>query len=179
MGQRKYISTLTEYINESKVLNCKKVKLTDEVIEEIKKFKSSEDLLRSGGISIEALDRAAFGFSVNDIKTLMPKELHIRWKDDLENVKHEVDVFSFKYGNIDFKTVKKMWAMEIDLTEPIDVSYINNKFYIEDGHHRYYAAKILNKPLNVSLEIKSNPISKLSSLSYDDFHRCIFNQVNT
>jgi ParB-like chromosome segregation protein Spo0J len=72
----------------------------------------------------------------------------------------------------------KIWGNEINLTEPIDVSYENNRFYIEDGHHRYYAAKILNKPLNVNLEIKMNPITKLApSLSYDDFHRCIFKQV--
>ena len=37
------------------------------------------------------------------------------------------------------------WAKGVDLTEPIDVSFEKNSFYIEDGHHRYYAAKILNK----------------------------------
>ena len=53
-----------------------------------------------------------------------------------------------------------------------------NKFFIEDGHHRYFAAKILDKPLNINLEIKQNPIIKLSpKLSYDNFHRCLFKQV--
>ncbi len=72
----------------------------------------------------------------------------------------------------------KIWASKIDLSEPIDVAYEKDKFYIEDGHHRYYAAKILNKKLKVNLEIKQNPIEKLApSLSYDDFHRCVFKQI--
>jgi hypothetical protein len=47
---------------------------------------------------------------------------------------------------------------KINLSEPIDISYESNgyglKFYLEDGHHRYFAAKTLNKTLNVNLEIK-------------------------
>jgi hypothetical protein len=56
-------------------------------------------------------------------------------------------------------------------------SFEKGKFYIEDGHHRYYAAKTLNKPLNINLQIKTNPILKLTSLGYDDFHRCLFKQI--
>ena len=69
--------------------------------------------------------------------------------------------------------------MKINLSEPIDVSYEKNKFYIEDGHHRYYAAKILNLPLNVSLQIKQNPVVKISDLEYDDLMRCIFKQAKS
>lgn len=159
-------------------MNCTPIKITDEIIREVEKFKTSEDLLRSGGISIEALDRAAFGFSSEDIKTLMPNQLNIKWKDDLENVKFEIQLLLKKLKTINPKTVLKTWAEAVDLTEPIDVAFEKNKFFIEDGHHRYYAAKILNKPLNVNLEMKTNPIVKLApSLSYDDFHRCIFNQI--
>jgi hypothetical protein len=43
---------------------------------------------------------------------------------------------------------------KINLSEPIDISYESNgyglKFYLEDGHHRYFAAKTLNKTLNVN-----------------------------
>jgi hypothetical protein len=47
----------------------------------------------------------------------------------------------------------KKWSEKINLSEPIDISYESNgyglKFYLEDGHHRYFAAKTLNKTLNV------------------------------
>lgn len=151
------------------VLACHELKLTQEIIDEVNRFETSEQFLRAGGLSIEALDRAAFGFTSEDITTLMPNKLHIKWKDDLENVKYEQQ----KSGLSPIQ-----YAKRIDLSEPIDVSYEKDKFYIEDGHHRYFAAKILKKPLNVNLEIKQNPIVKLGgNLSYDDFHRCIFNQV--
>lgn len=147
---------------------CPIFKVTDEIIKEVNKFNNSEELLRSGGISIEALDRLAYGFSSNDIKTLLPNQLNIKWKDDLANVLYEI-----KQSGLN----KKTWASKINLTEPIDVAYEKNKFYIEDGHHRFVAAKILNKPLNVNLEIKQNPILTLGGKHYDDFHRCIFNQI--
>lgn len=148
--------------------NCPIFPLTDEIINYISNFNTDEELLRSGGLPINMLDRMAFGFSPEDIKQLSPSQLSIKWKNDLENVKWELKKSGF------FPVV---WAQKIRLTEPIDVSYKSNKFWVEDGHHRYYAAKILNKPLNVNLEIKENPIVKLSDLNYDDFHRCIFKQV--
>jgi hypothetical protein len=170
-------TTFQKFLNESDYF-CPYIQLTEEIIEEVNRFNTSEELLRSGGIPIEALDRAAFGFSSDDIKVLMPKDLHIKWKDDLENVKYEIRQLQKKYNGEYRGDILTIWARGINLEEPIDVSYEKNKFYIEDGHHRYYAAKILNKPLNVSLEIETNPIKKLApSLSYDDFHRCVFNQV--
>jgi len=73
---------------------------------------------------------------------------------------------------------KEGWARTVNLQEPIDVSYSKGKFWIEDGHHRYTAAKILNRSLNVNLEIKDNPIKKMSNgLGYDDFHQCIYQRV--
>lgn len=176
---RKHIHiTLFDYITE-KVLVCPILKLTDEIIAEVNKFDTDESLLRAGGISIEAIDRAAYGFTSGDIKTLSPSQLHIKWKEDLKNVKYEIEYLRKKtYSGLSLQKVMKIWADKIDLSEPIDVTYEKDKFYIEDGHHRYYAAKILNKDLNVNLEIKQNPITKLApSLSYDDFHRCVFKQV--
>lgn len=171
-------NTILEFLNENHILNCTPINLTNELIDEVNKYDSSESLLRSGGVSIESLDRAAYGFSSEDITSLMPNQLNVKWKDDLANVKYEIDLFRKKIGDISLAKAMKMWANNINLSEPIDVSYENNKFYIEDGHHRYYAAKILNKPLNVNLEIKMNPIKKLApKLSYDDFHRCLFNQI--
>jgi hypothetical protein len=148
---------------------CRNIALTQEIIDYINRFDTSEQLLRLGGIPIDMLERCAYGFSDEDIKTLMPNELHIKWKDDLENVKYEIQ---------HSKLTPKAWAQKVNLTEPIDVSYEKNKFFIEDGHHRYYAAKILGKPLNIDLSIEMNPIIKLApELGYDEFHRCVFNQV--
>ena len=164
-----YQSILTE--TTSSTLNCPDLNISDEVIDYVNKFNSSEELLRKGGLPIDMLDRLAFGFSADDIKTLHPNKLKIKWKDDLDNVIYQLDKS---------KLNKVEWAKKIDLSEPIDVSYNGKYFYIEDGHHRYYAAKILNKPLNINLEIKANPIVKLNlDLSYDNFHRCLFNQIKS
>ncbi len=156
-------------LKESLIGNCREIKITNEMISEVKPFKTSEDFLRSGGFSIDTLDKAAFGFTVDDIKTIDPRKLKIKWKDDLENVKYE---------QMHSKLSKLEYAKKIDLSEPIDVVYEKNNFYIDDGHHRYFAAMVLNKPLNVSLTIKQNPIVKLSpELGYDEVHRCIFNRI--
>jgi hypothetical protein len=145
------------------------INLSQEIKAEVSKYKSCDDLLRHGGISTEALDRQAFGFSDSDIKTLMPEQLHIKWKDDYENVLWEVN----KSG-----LTKQAWARKVDLSQPIDVSYEKNKFYIEDGHHRYYAAKVLKKPLNVNLSIEMNPIKAIApNLGYDEFHCVVYKQV--
>lgn len=149
--------------------NCPILNLSNEIIQYIKQFNTDEELLRSGGIPIDMLDRLAFGFSDEDVKTLNPIQLKVKWKEDLDNVLWEIQKSGLS---------KKQWAQKINLNEPIDVSYEKNNFYIEDGHHRYVAAKILNKPLNVSLEIKQNPILSINkNISYDQLHRCVFKQI--
>jgi hypothetical protein len=171
---KKFIkTTIREFLNESR---NNELKIHSEYINDLKgelsKFKTDEELLRNGGISIETLDRLAHGFSEEDIKTINPNDLKIKWKDDLENVKYEI-----KQSGL----TPKQWASKIKLTEPIDVSYwedgkYKKGFYIEDGHHRYMAAKILKKPLNINLEIKVNPIKTIAPhMGYDEFHRYIFN----
>lgn len=169
---KKFIFTnLREYLTESlSEMNIKK-EFIPQLKEELSKFDTSEALLRGGGLSIELLDRLAHGFSESDIKTIHPSKLNIRWHTDIDNVQWEIE-----------NSVKseEEWAKDIDLSEPIDVSYMKTEyleegFYIEDGHHRYTAAKILDKPLKVNLEIKINPIIKISpELDYDTFHRKIF-----
>jgi len=100
-------------------------------------------------MSIEEIERKAFGFAEEDIKTISPSKLNIRWKDDYENAIYKQEKSGL--SKID-------WAKTVDLSEPIQLSYKNGKFYIEDGHHRYYAAKILNKDLNVNeVDFKDNP----------------------
>ena len=148
--------------------DCKGVRITSEIASEVSKFNSDEELLRSGGISTDALDRAAFGFAASDIKTLMPNQLKIKWKIDWENVKYE---------QLTSGLSKLQYAKKINLTEPIDVVYEKDNFYVDDGHHRLFAAKVLKSPLNVNLEIRQNPILKLGSNDYDQYHRCVFKIV--
>lgn len=169
-----YIIKLGEVLNvENNGIISEQLKLTPEIQEYLKGYESDEQLLRNGGIPIELLDMAAFGFNTDTITTLMPDQLRIEWKDDLDNVKREIK----QKGLTDIE-----YAKSVDLSEPIDVEYKKVRgvswFFIQDGHHRYYAAKILNKPLNVNLEIKINPFKKIGGdLSYDEFHREAWKQV--
>ena len=155
----------------TKQFDCSGVIVTQEIADEISKFNSSEELLRAGGISDDALDKAAFGFTKDDIKTLMPNQLKIKWKGDWQGVLWQQREYA-KRG-----MSKVDWAKKINLSEPIDVVYEKGDFYVDDGHHRTYAAKILNKPLNVNLEIRDNPILKLGIPDYDQYHRCAFKKV--
>lgn len=133
--------------------------------DEKKEYKTSEDLLRNGGFTDLALDLSAFGFTEESVKHLSPKHLTIKWKTDLENVLWEV-----RRSGID----KITWSQRVKLDEPVDVSFDGKKFYLEDGHHRYYAASVLKKILNVNLEIKANPILGLGHNDYDVFHHDFF-----
>ena len=148
----------------------------DNLKKELSRFQTGEQLLRAGGISTETLDRLAHGFSEEDIKILNPNQLKIKWEGDLDNVKYQIE----KSG-----LTPKQWASKVNLSEPIDVSYWgddehNLGFYIEDGHHRFMAAKLLDKPLNVNLEINVNPIQTMAhDMGYDEFHRYIFNLYKT
>lgn len=99
-------------------------------------------------LDIDTLDRMAFGFSRNDIQKMYPENLNIKWEEDLKNV-----IVEQKASGLS----ETEWAQNINLEEPIDVIFEDGVFKIDDGHHRYYAALILGKPLNVSLEIKDNP----------------------
>ena len=158
---------------------CSEIKLTQDMIDFVSQFDSDEQLLRKGGLPIEILDRAAHGFSEGDITTLSTDKLNIMWDDDLDNVKFEID-------NARKRGISPVeYANRIDLSEPIDVDYMEDLesglergFYIQDGHHRYMAAKILGKPVNVTLTIKINPFKVIGGgMDYDQFHRCLFKQI--
>jgi len=149
--------------------SCKNIKYTEEIANEARKYNSDEELLRAGGFSIESLDRLAFGFADSDVKTLMPNQLKIKWKQDWENVKQE---------QLNSRLSKLQYAKKINLAEPIDVVYEKGNFYVDDGHHRLFAAKVLNKPLNVNLSIEESPFRHLN-YDYDQYHRCVFNIVKS
>ena len=139
---------------------CPNLNLNQDIINTVNKFNASENFLRAGGLSVEQLDKLAFGFYSDEVTQLEPKQLSIKWKDDLDNVKYEVSKSGLSAKN---------WSQKVNLEEPIDVSYENGRFFIEDGHHRYFAAKTLGRILNVNLEIKDSPVKKLApKLGYDN-----------
>jgi len=150
--------------------DCSKAKVTPEIAAEVSKFNTDEEFLRAGGLSTSALHRAAFGFTDSDIETLIPNQLKIKWKDDWNNVKWEQQQSGLS---------KIAYANRIDLSEPIDVVYEKNNFYVDDGHHRLFAATILKRPLNVNLEIHQNPIDNLGITDYDQYHRCVFKKIKS
>lgn len=103
-------------------------------------------------LSIDEVDRMAFGFCDSDIKTISPEKLNVRWHADMENPKTAIKNFISNGGT------KRGWAESIDLSEPIQLSYKDGKFFIEDGHHRYTAALILGVNLKVDEVIfRDNP----------------------
>ena len=163
------LNEINKYLNEES--NCPNINISKEIYDHINKFNTDEEFLRAGGLPTNMLDKIAFGFDDSDIKTLNPKQLKIKWYDDLDNVIWEQQKSGLN---------KVEWAKKINLSEPIDVSYEKNKFYLEDGHHRYYAARILGKDLNVNLEIKMNPVLAIApNLTYDSLCRCLFKQVKS
>ena len=102
---------------------------------------------------IDDLHREAFGVAEPDVKRLKPSELNIKWTDDIENVEYEIK---------NSGKTRKGWAKDIDLSEPIDVILEDGIYKIDDGHHRYTAAKILGKDLPVDLRINDQPFVGLA-----------------
>ena len=121
------------------------------------------------------MNRLAFGFSENDIKKIKPEKLRIRWRNDLYSVKEEIKMSGL--SDIEWaKNVSLEEPVEVDFSEDLEMGY-KRGFYLQDGHHRYYAAKTLKKSLKVNLTIKIPPVKEISNLGYDQLHICIFNQV--
>jgi hypothetical protein len=94
-------------------------------------------------------DRAAFGFAADDIKQIDPKKVLTKYKADQAQVLNEI-----KQSGLS----KQEWAKTIKLDEPIQLLFEKGKFFIDDGHHRAEAARILGKNLNVdSVKIVDKP----------------------
>jgi hypothetical protein len=102
---------------------------------------------------IDELNREAFGFTESDIKTVKPSELQIKWTDDLDQVDYEIK---------NSGKSPEEWARGIDTSSPIDIILEDGAFKIDDGHHRYMAAKILDKDIPTNLEIKDQPFVGLA-----------------
>lgn len=100
-------------------------------------------------MEIDVLDKIAFGFTSGQIIDIKPKDIKL-YLPDIENAEYR------------FKNEGMKWVMSVDLTEPISISIKQDgKFYLEDGHHRYFCAKKLGKDLKAEIDIKGNPVLKI------------------
>lgn len=98
-------------------------------------------------MDIDVLDKLAFGYNDGDIVEIDPSLLVIKYPCDLENPE-----YCFQKGGMD-------WVRSVSLDEPIDVSIGDDgRMYLEDGHHRCFAASKLGKKLQAKVEIKGNPL---------------------
>jgi ParB-like chromosome segregation protein Spo0J len=98
------------------------------------------------GMEIDELDQLAFGVQDDSIIELDPDQINIQYTD-LENP----EALYKKYG--------MKWVRSVDFSEPVDVSVKEDgKFYLEDGHHRYFAAKKLGRKLMCKIEVKGSPV---------------------
>ena len=101
-------------------------------------------------LPIETLDKMAFWVNDGDLVQLHPSQINIQYHGDLENPQDK-----FAKGGM-------AWANSVDLREPVDVSMkTNGKYYLEDGHHRWFAAKKRGQFLSAKVEVKGKPIEAI------------------
>ena len=98
-------------------------------------------------MDMDDLDRMAFGHASGEIIDIKPRDIKIQYRGDLENPEYK-----FEKGGME-------WVRSVDFSEPVEVSIkTDGKFYLEDGHHRWFAAKKLGIPLKAKIEVKGKPI---------------------
>ena len=102
-------------------------------------------------MDIDILDKAAFGYKQGEKVTLNPKDVTIKYKDDLINPQAKFDKKGME------------WVNSVDFSEPVEFGIgKDGKVHIEDGHHRWFAANKLGKPLTGEItKIEGKPIEKI------------------
>ena len=102
-------------------------------------------------MNIDTLDMMAFG--IKRCRMELPwQQIHIVHRNDYSNAVAKFKRFGMK------------WARECyanSRNEPVEVAYRNYRFELENGHHRFYAARKLNKPLICDIEVKMNPVVEI------------------
>lgn len=134
----------------NKIPRPRNQKLSSKAIDQSDFIGKTEQELQN--MSLDILDRGAFGVNDGDVIKISPEKLNIKFPDDMINPQHK-----FEIGGIN-------WAKSVDLSDPIKVSIDDaGRFNVEDGHHRYFAAKVTGRPLTAEIEIKGNPVRKILS----------------
>jgi hypothetical protein len=129
------------------------IPLVGDALKKLKPYQVSPTSKEWSDFDFDEINREAFGVTESDVTTLSPSELNIKWTDDLDNVEYEIK---------NSGKTRKQWAEGVDLSTPIDVILEDGVYKIDDGHHRYSAAKILGKDLPVSLQINDQPFVGLA-----------------
>jgi len=101
----------------------------------------------------EKLDKMAYGFTDDEVVYLNPKQITIAYDTDLAFAKEDMKHFCHHSS---LSCIE--WAERVDLQDPVEVDLERGKYILRDGHHRYLAAEILEKPLPAIITIKDNPI---------------------
>lgn len=98
-------------------------------------------------MDVDALDKMAFGYVQDQEITVDPHKLHV-YLSDMENPEYR------------FAKEGMAWIRSVDLSEPIAVSRRDNdtRLWLEDGHHRVFAARLRGEKLTAIVEIKANPV---------------------
>ena len=102
-------------------------------------------------LTIDELDRMAYGVAEGDRLTLSPAQIGIQYPGDLLNPQDK-----WAKGGM-------AWARSVQFDEPVEVSVgQDGKYWLEDGHHRWFAAGKLGKKLKaVVAKVTGKPIEKL------------------
>lgn len=104
----------------------------------------------------DKLCEMAYGVKAGDIIQLDPKKIKLK-HPDTENAQHKFDLYGMK------------WVRSVKFDEPIKVSLglegKNNKedWYLEDGHHRLFAARKLKMPY-ITAEVESINLKAVEKL---------------
>jgi hypothetical protein len=98
-------------------------------------------------MDIEDLDVMAFGVKSGEVKEIAPQDIKIKYDGDIECAEDKL------------QSGGRAWAESVDLSEPVLISVDENgAFILEDGHHRYVAAKATGRPLIAEFEVKGSPV---------------------
>jgi hypothetical protein len=96
----------------------------------------------------DVLDKTAFGFKSGDAIYLPLDVIVIKYPDDLENAEAAIRT------RADALLLKRTHGRL-----PVLISLWRGRFELEDGHHRYVAARIRgDQKIWAEVEIKDNPI---------------------
>jgi hypothetical protein len=105
----------------------------------------------------EQLDRVAFGFASGDVLDVPINAIHIRYAGDLEQAQTDLR----RGGGWDVAR-----ARQYSGAPPVEAALRDGRLELEDGHHRYVAARILGRPiLRARVTIHDNPINVILSLN--------------
>lgn len=106
---------------------------------------SQEELER---LPVDVLDHMAFGIT-EGVHELPLDVIQIKYKDDYQNAVEEIN--------------EGLWEPQEGIEdEPVDVSLERGVYWLEDGHHRFVASKLMGRDrILANLSIKDNPVRVL------------------